>query len=484
MLTRTWSWPNAGPALIGAEGTVAADRWVKALGAIVLGYAVAGRGFAYLGVPPVFVGELVLAAGLALAAWDGSLGRGLALGPLKVLAALLLWVGVRTVPFTGLYGVDAARDAMLVGYGLYAVTVAGLLLAKPERLLTLVRGYRVLVLIVPVVGWAIYLIVRQAPDLLPIWPWSLNTHVVEVKPGDLQVHLAAVTAFLVLGFRRAKPLLLLMLILSVALGMVGNRGGMVGFFLAMGVLAVMKPKTARFGRMGVAALVLLAAGLLVDTSHIRTSEGSRALAVTQIWENVQSLFGQSDSFALNTTMEWRTQWWTQIVDYTFDGPYFWGGKGFGINLATDDGFRVDEEQTLRSPHNAHLTLLARGGVPAFALWLLLQAGWFLAVGRAWLAARAARQARWMGVLAVCAVYCLAALVNATFDVHLEGPMGGIPYWTFFGVGLAAARLRTLRPDLLDALPEGPPEIPPPAPPAYGWAATPSAAPAAPAWGWR
>jgi hypothetical protein len=308
-----------------------------------------------------------------------------------------------------------------------------------------------------------------------------------VKPGDLQVHLAAVTAFLVLGFRRARPALLVLLVLSLGIGMVGNRGGMVGFALAMSALAVMKPKTARFGQLGVTAVVLLALGQLVDTSHLETNEGSRSLSVEQIWENVRSIVGQSDSAALETTTAWRMQWWTQIVGYTFDGPYFWGGKGFGLNLATDDGFRVDEEQSLRSPHNVHLTLLARGGVPAFVLWLLLQAGWFLAVGRAWLAARAARQARWMGVLAVCTVYCLAALVNASFDVHLEGPMGGIPYWTFFGVGLAAARLRALRPDHLDALPEGPPELPPPPPPAYGWAAAPPAAAAstaAPAWGWR
>src|SRR5690606_13033946 len=126
MLARTWSWPNARPALIGAEGTAAADRWVKLLGVAVFGYAVAGRGFAYLGVPPVFVGEVVLAAGLALAAWEGSLGRGLALAPMKVLLALMLWVGARTVPFLGRYGVDAPRDAMIVGYGLYAVIIAGL----------------------------------------------------------------------------------------------------------------------------------------------------------------------------------------------------------------------------------------------------------------------------------------------------------------------------------------------------------------------
>ena len=34
------------------------------------------------------------------------------------------------------------------------------------------------------------------------------------------------------------------------------------------------------------------------------------------------------------------------------------------------------------------------------------------------------------------VYWLAALVNAAFDVYLEGPMGGIRYWSMIGLGIA------------------------------------------------
>ncbi len=472
---RSWSWPTAPTAPLGGEGAALSDRWVKLLGIAMLGYAAAGRGFAYLGVPPVFIGELVLVSGLALAVWDGVVLRAFASAPLKVFCLLLAWVLYRTTPYLGLYGVDALRDMMLVGYGLYAVVIVALLTAKPERLLTLVEGYRVFVVVVPLGGWIVYLIVRQAPDLLPIWPWSLNTHVIELKPGDLQVHLAALTAFFVLGFRKAKPMLLVLLILSVAIGMVGNRGGMVGFFLAMVALTVMKPKTTHFGKLAVTAIVLVAIALLVDTTGISTSEGSRTLSVEQIWENVASIFGKSKSNALNTTTEWRMQWWTEIVDYTFKGPYFWEGKGFGVNLATDDGFRVDEEQSLRSPHNVHLTLLARAGVPGFLTWLVLVGSWYVTILHAWLGARAARQARWMGVYAMCTVYCTAALVNATFDVHLEGPMGGIPFWTFFGVGLAAARLRPVRPDLLDRLPEGPPEIAPPRPTGWAWSAAPPTA---------
>jgi hypothetical protein len=34
-------------------------------------------------------------------------------------------------------------------------------------------------------------------------------------------------------------------------------------------------------------------------------------------------------------------------------------------------------------------------------------------------------------------YWLAFLVNASFDVFLEGPMGGVPFWLLMGLGFAA-----------------------------------------------
>jgi hypothetical protein len=32
---------------------------------------------------------------------------------------------------------------------------------------------------------------------------------------------------------------------------------------------------------------------------------------------------------------------------------------------------------------------------------------------------------------------LALFVNASFDVYLEGPVGGIWFWSVFGVGIGA-----------------------------------------------
>ena len=484
-MTSPSTWEYRPPAGVGVrEGP--GDRYLVVLGVVLVGYALMGRGFAYLGAPPLFIGEVVLAAGLALLLFARRLPP-LVLGPaMWMLLPLMAWVGVRTAMGVGTYGVDAIRDAMIVGYALFAFIVAGLLMQRPERLRELLVRYRILAVVILSTAWAVYLAFRLSPESIPALPWTDKARMIENKPGDLLVHLAGITAFLILGFKRATPLWLVLLVIGTATMMAGNRGGMLGYMLAMVVFAVMKPRSARFGRLAYVGIFLLLLGLAAPSS-VKINEGSRTISVDQVWENVQSVFGKSDSEALNTTTEWRLLWWKKIVGYTFGGPYLLDGKGFGINLATDDGFRVDKENSLRSPHNAHLTLLARGGVPAFVLWLLVQALWVREVLLAWARARRAGQTEWVGVLAMCMVYWVAAQINGTFDVYLEGPMGGIWFWVVFGVAMAATRLQQTHPHLLDGLRVGTTSDPrPPSAPRWSVATgarppLPGAGPRTPTW---
>ena len=106
----------APPAASGAR-SAPGSRYVAVLGVCLLGYALFSRTFAYLGVPPLFVGEAMLLAGLALALGSGRTGEAMSAWPLRLWAALLLWTVIRTAPYLGLYGLDGPRDAMLVGYG-------------------------------------------------------------------------------------------------------------------------------------------------------------------------------------------------------------------------------------------------------------------------------------------------------------------------------------------------------------------------------
>ncbi|WP_412060253.1 O-antigen ligase family protein [Rubrivirga sp. IMCC45206] len=449
----------------------AVARYVAILGGCLVGYALLGRPFAYIGVPPLFIGEMLLLAGLAIAASSGGLGAALRAWPIRLWLVLAVWAVIRTVPYLGVYGLDAARDLMLVGYGAYAVIVAAVLLADPEGLRTLAERYHRFAIAFLAVIWLIYAVAKTVGDAEPSLPWAPGVGIFSAKGGDLMVHVTGIVAYLMMSGLRRSPAALAMAAFTAGIVMVSNRGGMVAFALGIGLVWLMRPSGTRAGRLIYAFAALLVVGVLVGPFvDLRVQGTSRTLSVEQIVENATSIFG-SGSASLDGTKRWRLEWWGDIVDYTLFGDYLLTGKGFGVNLAVADGYSVSEEESLRSPHNGHMTVLARAGVPGVILWLLVHLVWFGAVLRAWLAARARDERRWMALYAWIAGFWVAAMVNASFDVFLEGPMGGIWVWSVIGVGIAAVRLRTTHPQLLDPidLPFPPTHGPDRAPaPTYGW----------------
>jgi O-antigen ligase len=173
-----------------------------------------------------------------------------------------------------------------------------------------------------------------------------------------------------------------------------------------------------------------------------------------LWDNICSIFfGNCGNSQLAGTKEFRLAWWGEIIGYTFNGPYFWTGKGFGINLADADNHQVTKDDSLRAPHNSHMTVLARMGVPGFLLWCLLMAGFALFLLRALLAHRRAGDSQLAAVSAWVLAFWVAMMVNTTFDPYVEGPQGGIWFWALFGLGLVLIRLAPRRAAAQQAAPE-------------------------------
>jgi len=54
--------------------------------------------------------------------------------------------------------------------------------------------------------------------------------------------------------------------------------------------------------------------------------------------------------------------------------------------------------------------------------------------RGYIQARRLNVQAFAGVFAWLLTYWLAFMTAAGFDVFLEGPMAGIPFWTVFGIG--------------------------------------------------
>jgi hypothetical protein len=80
------------------------------------------------------------------------------------------------------------------------------------------------------------------------------------------------------------------------------------------------------------------------------------------------------------------------------------------------------------------------GVPAFLLWILLQGAFALLLLRALLLFRRAGDKQLAAVTAWVGVFWTAMMVNSFFDPYIEGPQGGIWFWSLFGLGLVLMRL--------------------------------------------
>ena len=304
-------------------------------------------------------------------------------------------------------------------------------------------------------AWAVYIAAKLFGASAPSLPWASGVPLLQAKGGDLMVHMTGITAFLVLGFMRQRLLWIGLAAFSSGIIMVSNRGGMVAFVLGVGLAWLLRPRGEGVGsrKLIYAFVWLLVLGAIIGPMvELKVQGGSRDVSVEQLVENVKSVFG---SLGLRHPRR-HQEVAAPVVDrdrglHLSTAPTSGPGKGFGINLAESDGFTLGEaDDGLRSPHNGHLTMLARAGVPGLALWLLVHIAWFAGMMRAWAQARFAGQRRWMALYAWLSSIWLAALINASFDVFLEGPMGGIWLWCVMGAGIAAIRLRHGHPALLDA----------------------------------
>ncbi|TME84487.1 MAG: O-antigen ligase family protein [Chloroflexi bacterium] len=421
-------------AAVVASDQPASRLFLGLLLALLTGYMFLGRGLAHVGVGPAYVGDVVLVAAVLVLVF--ALARPARFDVLHGLLIVYILLGAAlTVPYLGAYGLDALRDGVTWIYALFAIAVSVIVLpAHFERITAWYR--RILPLFLLWVPLAYYLDQIGTPAL----PGS-DVSAVVFKGGDIGVHLAGVAAFILLGLATTpgaggnlrQALLWVLWLVDVAVAGAVNRGGLLAASIAL--VAVI------FGRSSQRLMVLVLVGfsLLMGAALINPTvdtAAKRDISLGQIVDNVGSIFSSSvGPDSLQGSKEFRLNWWGAIVDYTVNGPYFWTGKGFGINLADSDGFQTDG--TLRAPHNSHMTILAREGVPGLILWLALQAifGWRLL--RAGYRALSDGRIFLVQMIGWLFVYWLAALVNMSFDVYLESPQGGVWFWVTFGLGIAA-----------------------------------------------
>ncbi len=427
-------------------------QYLILLSGVLLGYAMIGKGFAYLGLPPLFIGEIALSAGLVVMLRTGCLIAALATLPSLVLAATMIWVLLRTLPYVGVYGFDALRDSVVIMYGGFAFVIIALLLEDGRRINSMLWSFGTFVSIyVPAIPF-LYAFSHYMADYVPNWP-GYNVPFLEIRASEIAVHLTGAAVFVLVGFRKVSSLWILFVLAMLVMASVSSRGAMLAFVLPFIFAVLVLGKVRELAAVLVVGLVIFATAYVVETAfttgqrEARTTS-ERSLSARQIVDNVASIAGQGGE-QTEGTKTWRLEWWNIILANTVFGPNFWTGRGFGLNLADADGFQDGERPdrpALRSPHNVHMTLLARAGVPGAALWLGLLTSWFAMMMHAMLTARRRGQTEWAGLFLFASCYAASFVINASFDVALEGPMQGIWFWCLVGFGIGSAMVYRCQPN--------------------------------------
>ena len=415
------------------------------VGISLFGYTFLDKGFAYFGVSPLFVGELLLLFGVLAAALGGGFTPALR-SPISWLVILwAAWGLACTVPYVGVYGLDALRDATIWGYGAFAILVAGFTLRLhwwTKASDAYADWFWWFAFWSPIAG-VIFATMERSIPRVP----GTSIPILFVKAGDYGVQLAGAATFVLVGLAdsrwRRRPhrvalewLWWMAWLAGVAITGAASRGALMSVFVAVATVMLLQRRV----QLWKPVLVAFVFAFVFVGADIKLNAGQdREVSARQIMENLRSIGGaETNTSNLEGTRAWRLQWWQDIIDYTVHGPYFWTGKGFGINLADDD----DYQGTVmglpnRSPHNIQMTVLARAGVPGLVVWSLLQSTFALSLVVAFFRARRERREWWARVNLWILSFWLAFMVNAAFDVFLEGPQGGVWFWCLIGFGIAA-----------------------------------------------
>ncbi len=406
---------------------------------LVGGYWGYGKAFAYLGIYPVYVGELALLAALVVFIRAGKAYTSRC--PSFVLYWLLLIVtivqGVVSIAVVGQPVLEVIRNLAPVYYGLFAYLAYACArrYMRHERLQARLIG-RIAPRLVPWVLTA--LTVSEVGSILlserlPRFPRT-DVPVLSFKPTDASMPAGVVTALWLRGY---AGLIYGLWGLGLACFPV-FRSRSAFLALAATVALTWRPNKRGLYLIGLLALSL---GVLLATD-VRVSLGYREISARQMVANVTSLVLPSVAGSIDETtvsnLSWRLGIWRDILDDSLQNERLLIGLGWGVNLANEFGFQTagttEGLTVLRNPHNVFMTLLGRGGWIVVTLWSLLHISWLLALWRAHRSRRGDRTFRDLARL--LAVYVLASLLNGSTDVFLESPQNAIPHWIIIGLGWA------------------------------------------------
>lgn len=319
---------------------------------------------------------------------------------------------------------DIAQDALIFYYSIFIFIIFSL----NEKFDELKNGLYSIYKYYPLVAIVSFLLVSYVPfcqKFVLFEPIPLFLY----KFGDMAIHLLITTILLLtnqikipLKYTFINNLIIAYLFLVIA---AYNRAGLISYLFGLLLfLLIYRGKISRHIFISYSKIIpiflIIVFGLYFNTRTEENFQG-RKVGFAQLEENIISIFSSDYNGSLQDNKLWRLAWWGAILSDAVDSKNVLIGKGLGFNLSENAVITI-EDQGLRSPHNIHLTILARFGFIVLLVWFV------------WIYLHVSKL-KYNENVYECSIIIilLSFLLNASFDVYLEGPMGAFPFWTWTGI---------------------------------------------------
>lgn len=419
------------------------------LGFLLFGYIVGNRGFAQVSLSqqtPLYIGELGMLACLGLLGSRVALKRerliprnGLSVA---IVVFLLLGAGRLVTDLTlnvnNAQTVTIIRDSAAVYYALFFF-ISYAIGTNPVGKRLVERCVLAGCLVLAPVFIIQFFVAPEFFSRITFHGYPLIWH-----KGDLTAtYLAFASFFFFLQPARGVVRVLfrsLAMLFFLGLLIVTSRAAIFGYAVAA-ALAI----AARRSRL-VVAQVIAAVIALIIAAALQFGQGDRqGTELQRVTDKLESMTDISGSHSYHGEVgdyssannQFRMVWWQSVFDDTMrKGPIL--GLGFGYDLSASflRTYYANQQAQwdVRSPHSIWLTILGRMGFMGLIVFTVVI---FLVIRDAFRAARKVARGKaspnslafWAGALII--------LGSASFGVVLEGPMGGILFWSF--LGLAASQ---------------------------------------------
>lgn len=431
-----------------ARALLSTDRLtIGLLGAYLAAITIFGKGPTYLGIPPIYWGEMVL--GICLIWMVQTSAR---LGPTTnfphaLTTALFFFMTQGAIRLlVDLWfgqGMDAARDSAIWYYGLFFFV--GFRLARmpfiADRLWARLQVIWALALLWHVAN---YLTNNELIHMGPVTPHR-GGRLLGNSGSEAMQHVYLAVMMVMIGPARLKKIKfrLTWLVPAVPMGVflvlfswtraikvAALASSSIGLFASAGGLPRVWRRTRLFGMV----YLLIGAGAISVVAS--SPEAVYQRGNFQRFENMVS--------ETQGTAYWRRIWWENLHREVMEENLLFG-LGFGASLHIHNPeihINPDPHWPIRSPHNINMTIYSRMGWMGLLTWVVILLS---GIGGLFVFVRRGRN-RWgpysierRKELTFWLIMLTATWVNSSFGVLMEGPVLGIWFW--FALGFAQGRAR-------------------------------------------